>query len=60
MSVEVARMDAVGLLAVAIKRIDVLREALAEIAEHPGINADEAAWKRVEIAKEAIRWLNEQ
>jgi hypothetical protein len=60
MSIEVAQMDAAGRLTVAIKRIAVLKEALEEIAEHPGVHADEAAWKRVEIAKDALAWLDKQ
>lgn len=60
MSIEVAQMNPVDRLGVAIKRIEHLKEALAEIAEHPGVNADEAAWKRTEIARDALAWLDKQ
>ena len=34
--------------------LERMREALREIAEHPGPNADEAAWVRVEWARRAL------
>lgn len=60
MSVEVSQMEAIDRLAVAIKRIDYLKEALREIADFPGVNADEAAWQRVKVAREALDWLDRQ
>ncbi len=39
----------------AFDEIRHLREALAEIAEHPGPNADDAAWMRVEVARDALK-----
>lgn len=37
------------------KEVERLREALGEIAAHPGPNADDAAWHRVEVAKAALK-----
>lgn len=49
-----ARTTSGALVFDAARRIERLEEALSEIAEHPGPHADEAAWARVEWAREVL------
>lgn len=40
------------------KQLELAMSALHEISEHPGPNAGEAAWKRIEIATDAIKSIS--
>jgi len=44
-----------GLLSPVSERERALEEALREIVEHPGPDADESCWHRIEIAKDALK-----